>query len=45
VAAYSLIDRSRITTAQIAAPRAWPSFKAESAFLAMNTLSIATSCG
>src|SRR6185312_5144252 len=44
-AAYSLIVSPRLTTAQIAAPRAWPSFSAESAFFETNTRSTAHSCG
>jgi hypothetical protein len=45
VAAYSCTGRSRRTTAQIAAPRAWPNFNAESGLRAMNTRSMATSSG
>src|SRR5690606_22841745 len=44
-APYSLTGRSCMTTAQIAAPRAWPSLSAESAFFDTNTCSIATSSG
>src|SRR5690606_12208854 len=44
-APYSWTGRSRITTAQMAAPRAWPSLSAESAFFDTNTCSIATSSG
>src|SRR5690606_7938290 len=44
-APYSCTGRSCMTTAQIAAPRAWPSLSAESAFFDMNTCSIATSSG
>ena len=43
--AYSLTGKPRPTAAQIAAPRACPSFSAESAFFAMNTRSIAASAG
>src|SRR6185312_13375760 len=43
--AYSLTGKPHPTAAQIAAPRAWPSFNAESAFFAMNTRSIAASVG
>src|SRR5690348_5097802 len=45
VGAYSRTGSARLTAAQIAAPRACPSFSAESAFLAMNTRSIAASAG
>src|SRR5690242_16720399 len=44
-AAYSATPRPWCMTAQIAAPRAWPSLSAESALCATNTRSIATSCG
>src|SRR6185312_7972935 len=43
--AYSLTGNPHPTAAQIAAPRAYPSFNAESAFFAMNTRSIAASAG
>ncbi len=42
VAAYSCTGRSRSTTALMAAPRAWPSFRAESGLRAMKTFSMAT---
>src|SRR5690606_11154555 len=44
-APYSLTGRPCMTTAQIAAPRAWPSLSAESAFFDTKTCSIATSSG
>jgi hypothetical protein len=43
--AYSLTGNPWPTAAQIAAPRACPSFSAESAFFAMNTRSTAASPG
>ncbi len=40
LAVYSLTDSPSSTAATIAAPRAWPSLSAESAFFAMNTCSM-----
>src|SRR6185312_318381 len=45
VAAYSCTTIPRLTTSQIAAPRACPSFSAESALRAMNTRSMPHSTG
>src|SRR6202000_1403542 len=45
VAAYSCTTIPWLTTAHTAAPRAWPSLRAESALRAMNTRSIAASAG
>ena len=42
---YSNTGSSSITTALIAAPRAWPSFSADAALRDTNTCSTATSCG
>src|SRR5208283_851675 len=43
--AYSNISAFASTVPQIAAPRAWPNFKALSGFRLTNTRSIAISCG
>jgi hypothetical protein len=42
---YSLMLRPIDITAQMAAPRAWPSLRAESGLRCMNTCSIATCSG
>ncbi len=43
--AYSLTGRPALTQAQIAAPRAWPSFRADCGFFDRNTVSTAASSG
>ena len=45
LASYSKTARPRLAPATMAAPRAWPSFNAESALLAIKTFSMASSSG